>query len=92
MRKFSIILSHVVIEHPWFLWWVRDGEVLRLFSHLTGVSEMKNEIMPVYQPTFSYQSTDEATYFEIHFTRWQSLILYYDDFGPDLRWFDLRDV
>ena len=92
MRNFTIILPHEVIEQPRFVWWVRDGEVLRLFSRLIGVSTMNNEIMPVYQPTFSYQSTDEGTYFEIHLTRWQSLILYYNDFGPDLRWFDLRDV
>jgi hypothetical protein len=91
MRKFSIILPQEVIEQPRFLWWVRDVDVLRLFSRLIGVRMMNNEIMPVYQPTFSCQSTDEAMYFEIHLSRWQSLILYYDDFGPDLRWFDLRD-
>jgi hypothetical protein len=91
MRKFSIILPQEVIEQPRFLWWVRDGEILRLFSRLIGVRVIESDIMAVYQPAFSVQSTDEATFFEIHFTRWQSLILYYDDFGPDLRWFDLRD-
>ena len=73
------------------MWWVRDGEVLRLLSRLIGVRVINNDVTPVYQPIFSVQSTDEATFFEIHITRWHSLILYYDDFGPDLRWFDLRD-
>jgi hypothetical protein len=92
MRKFSIILPQEIIEQPRFLWWVRDGEVLRLFSPLIGVRMINNEIMPVYQPTFSFQATEEQTFVEIHFTRYVSLVFLFDDFGPDARWVDLRKV
>jgi hypothetical protein len=92
MRNFSIILPQEVIEQPRFLWWVKDGEVLRLLSRLIGVRMVNNEIMPVYQPTFSYQTTEEQTFVEIHFTRYVSLVFLFDHFGPDVRWFDLRKV
>lgn len=90
MQKFSVILPDEVVEYQRFYFSMKIDNVVRLFSRLIGFKISGEEIYPVYQPIFSYEKEKGDLFFEIHFSKWTSLVININKTGCHWKWFDIR--
>ena len=90
MRIFSLILPDKVIEYRCFFWLTRRAKRLGLFVRLIGFKVDEQEINPVYQPIFTFESISDRKMLEIHILRWKSYVVLLDKAGLHGRWFDIR--
>ena len=91
MQKFSVILADEVVEYQRFYFSIKVDNFARIFSRLVGLKVIDKEIYPVYQPIFSYKKNKGNYFFEIHFSRWKSLVLNINKTGIHWKWFDIRE-
>ena len=87
---FSIIYDGGVKEYRHFFLFRRDNGYLHFASRLLGVTLQSTGIHPIYLPIFTASWRQKQLYFEIHLSRWKSLILLLGRQRFDVEFFDLR--
>jgi len=90
MQKFAVIFSDEVVEYQRFYCSMNVDNFSRFFCRLVGFKIKDQTVYPDYQPIFSHEKKENDQFFEIHFTRWTSLVININKTGFHWKWFDIR--
>jgi len=90
MREFVVVLPDEVIKYKHFFWQIKKDGVMRICLKLTGMIVSEEGLKPMYQPLFSVEKRLGEFYFEMHLSRWASLIFLFDRQGIHAKYYDFR--